>query len=71
MKRLIFCGVLILALSGCAEPVMGWGLSFPYEGQPPAHHRRGTAAEQQDQNSTEYQTFHIHPTYTKTPPVSS
>ena len=36
MKRLIFCGVLILALSGCAEPVMGWGLSFPNEGQPPA-----------------------------------
>ena len=36
MKRLIFCGVLILALSGCAEPVMGWGLSFQTEGLPPA-----------------------------------
>lgn len=36
MKRLIFCGILILAMSGCAEPVMGWGLSFQNEGQPPA-----------------------------------
>ena len=36
MKRLIFCGILILLLSGCAEPVMGWGLSFQTEGLPPA-----------------------------------
>ena len=36
MKRLIFCGILILLLSGCAAPVRGWGLSFPNEGQPPA-----------------------------------
>ena len=36
MKRLIFCGILILLLSACAEPVMGWGLSFQVEGQPPA-----------------------------------
>ena len=40
MKRLIFCGILILALAATliprAEPVMGWGLSFQQEGQPPA-----------------------------------
>ena len=36
MKRLIFCGILILLPSGCAEPVMGWGLSFQTEGLPPA-----------------------------------
>ena len=36
MKRLLLCGILILALSGCAEPVMGGALSFPNEGQPPA-----------------------------------
>ena len=40
MKRLIFCAVLILALVAVriprAEPVMGWGLSFQTEGQPPA-----------------------------------
>ena len=40
MKRLIFCGILIFALTAAllprAEPVMGWGLSFPAEGQPPA-----------------------------------
>ena len=40
MKRLIFCAVLILALAAVliprAEPVMGWGLSFQTEGQPPA-----------------------------------
>ena len=40
MKRLIFCGILILlfaaALCPRAEPVMGWGLSFQNEGQPPA-----------------------------------
>ena len=36
MKRLLLCGILILLLSGCAEPVMGWGLSFQTEGLPPA-----------------------------------
>ena len=40
MKRLIFCGVLILALAAAmiprAEPVMGWGLSFQTAHQPPA-----------------------------------
>ena len=40
MKRLFFCAVLILALVAVriprAEPVMGWGLSFQTEGQPPA-----------------------------------
>ena len=36
MKRSIFCGLLILALSACAQPVMGWGLSFQTEGQAPA-----------------------------------
>ena len=40
MKRLIFCGILIFALAAAllprAEPVMGWGLSFQVEGQPPA-----------------------------------
>ena len=40
MKRLIFCGILIFALTAAllprAEPVMGWGLSFQVEGQPPA-----------------------------------
>ena len=40
MKRLIFCGILFFALTAAllprAEPVMGWGLSFQSEGQPPA-----------------------------------
>ena len=40
MKRLIFCGILMFALAAAliprAEPVMGWGLSFQQEGQPPA-----------------------------------
>ena len=40
MKRLIFCGILIFLLAAAlcprSEPVMGWGLSFQVEGQPPA-----------------------------------
>ena len=40
MKRLIVCGILIFVLAAAliprSEPVMGWGLSFPNEGQPPA-----------------------------------
>ena len=40
MKRLIVCGILIFVLAAVliprSEPVMGWGLSFPNEGQPPA-----------------------------------
>ena len=40
MKRLMICGLLILALAAALiprpVPVMGWGLSFQREGQPPA-----------------------------------
>lgn len=40
MKRIMIALILILLLSAALlprpEPVMGWGLSFPKEGQPPA-----------------------------------